>query len=120
MNLQKVTLCFCLCTALLTLPGCALRKTQTQAEPDAVAAQQPALLFSEQVAAMPEGATQYFAESPFGPVTVDAGGHYLSGLGHECRSVRVSRVAMSQKLVLCKGAKGGWGFVPTIYESMPL
>ena len=54
----------------LTLPGCAMREPLTPAvsEPEAVPL---AVSFTEQVATFPEGATQYFAESPFGPVTIE-------------------------------------------------
>ena len=77
-----------------------------------------ALSFGEQVAALPEGSTQYFAESPFGQATLDAGPLYLSGLGNECRLIRVTRGTASYQLTLCK-ENGTWRFIPSIFEGMP-
>ena len=76
MRLQHVLF---LLAVSLTLPGCAMREPLTPAvsEPESVPL---AVSFTEQVAAFPEGATQYFAESPFGPVTIEAGAFYISGL----------------------------------------
>ncbi|EGW50006.1 hypothetical protein HMPREF1022_02949 [Desulfovibrio sp. 6_1_46AFAA] len=100
------------------LSGCAARESvsPTTSTPETVPAAQS---FNEQVAALPEGATQYFAESPFGPASIEAGAPYLSGLGNECRSARVTRGTMSHRFAFCKEEKGNWRFLPTIFESMP-
>ncbi len=118
MNLRDLTVLPALCVALFVLSGCAARGTGEPAasEPEAVPA---AVSFNEQVAALPEGSTQYFVESPFGPATIDAGPLYLSGLGNECRSARVTRGTMSHRFALCKEENGRWRFIPTIFESMP-
>lgn len=107
-----------LCAALFALSGCAARESVPPAAsaPEMVPA---ALSFNEQVAALPEGSTQYFAESPFGPATIEAGPLYLSGLGNECRSARVTRGTMSHRFALCKEENGRWRFIPSIFESMP-
>lgn len=100
------------------LSGCAVRESVSPAT--SVPATTPsALPFNEQVAALPEGSTQYFAESPFGPSTIEAGPLYLSGLGNECRSARVTRGTMSHNFALCKEKNGAWRFIPTVFESMP-
>ena len=75
--------------------------------------------FLAQVAAFPEGATQYFAESPFGPVTIEAGAFYISGLGNKCRSARVTGGSASKRFAVCREENGTWRFIPTIFESMP-
>lgn len=108
-------LSFALCAVL---SGCAARESASPAAsvPETAPA---ALTFNEQVAALPEGSTQYFAESPFGPATIEAGPLYLSGLGNECRSARATRGSMSHRFALCKEEKGNWRFLPTIFESMP-
>ena len=100
------------------LSGCAARESASPATsvPETAPA---ALTFSEQVAALPEGSTQYFAESPFGPASIEAGPLYLSGLGNECRSARVTRGSMSYRFALCKEENGAWRFIPTVFESMP-
>lgn len=99
------------------LSGCATQKTASRALPDPEAAP-AALPFNEQVAALPEGATQYFAESPFGPASIEAGAFYLSGLGNECRSTRVTRGTMSHRFALCRDENGAWRFIPSVFESM--
>ena len=102
----------------LTLPGCAMREPLTPAvsEPEAVPL---AVSFTEQVATFPEGATQYFAESPFGPVTIEAGGVYIFGLGDKNRSGRVTGGSASKRFAVCREENGTWRFIPTIFESMP-
>ena len=108
-----LSLAFC-----AVLSGCAMREPLAPAP--AVSEPTPTSLpFNEQVAALPEGSTQYFAESPFGPAAIEAGPLYLSGLGNECRSARVTRETMSHKFALCKEENGRWRFIPTIFESMP-
>ena len=74
--------------------------------------------FSEKLSALPEGSTQYFNESPFGPATIDVGRAYLSGLGNECRSARATQGVMSQRFALCLEEGGKWRFIPTIFEGM--
>ena len=100
------------------LSGCAARESVSPAAsaPETAPA---SLSFNEQVAALPEGSTQYFAESPFGPAAIEAGPLYLSGLGNECRSARVTRGTMSHRFALCKEENGSWRFIPTIFEIMP-
>lgn len=110
--------CLILSLALCAvLSGCAARES---AAPTALVPEEaPALSFEERVAALPEGSAQYFAESPFGPATIEAGPLYLSGLGNECRSARVTRGSMSYRFALCKEENGAWRFIPTVFESMP-
>ena len=115
MRLQHLFVLFVFC---FSLTGCAVRG------PAQSAASNPeltpsALAFSEGVAALPEGSTQHFAESPFGPAIIDVGSLYLSGLGNECRSARATQGAMSHRFALCREGSGSWRFVPTIFESMP-
>ena len=93
-------LSFALCAVL---SGCAARESAVPA------------------ASVPEaapGSTQYFAESPFGQATLDAGPLYLSGLGNECRLIRVTCGTASYQLTLCK-ENGTWRFIPSIFEGMP-
>lgn len=104
-----------LCTIL---SSCAARESTSPVTPIPEAAP-AAQTFNEQVAALPEGSTQYFAESPFGPISIDAGQFYRSGLGNECRSVSVTRESMSYRFALCKEENGAWSFIPTVFESMP-
>ena len=89
----------------LTLPGCAMREPLTPAvsEPEAVPL---AVSFTEQV-------------SPFGPVTIEAGAFYISGLGNKCRSARVTGGSASKRFAVCREENGTWRFIPTIFESMP-
>ena len=112
----RQSLLFLLFCAILS--GCAARESASPATsvPETAPA---ALTFNEQVAALPEGSTQYFAESPFGPASIEAGPLYLSGLGNECRSARVTRGSMSYRFALCKEENGAWRFIPTVFESMP-
>lgn len=106
-----------LAVALCALSGCAARESVSPATSAPETA--PAISFNDQVAALPEGSTHYFAESPFGQVTIDAGPFYLSGLGNECRAARATSGTMSHRLALCKQENGAWRFLPTIFESMP-
>ncbi len=114
MQLQHILALFVLCFALT---GCAARGPAQNA---ATGTESPtsSLTFSEEVVALPEGSTQYFAESPFGPANIDMGRLYLSGLGSECRSVRATQGAVSHRFALCREGNGSWRFIPTIFESM--
>ena len=114
MRRQCLTISLALCAVL---SGCAARESAVPTTP--VPEEAPALSFDERVAALPEGSAQYFAESPFGPAAIDAGPFYLSGLGDECRSVRVARGSTSHRFALCKEKNSVWHFIPTIFESMP-
>lgn len=118
MRRQKLAVLPALCVTLLALSGCATRGSVALAPSSPEAAPAP-LPFNEEVAALPEGSTQYFAESPFGPATIDTGPLYLSGLGNQCRSARVTRGTMSHRFALCKEENGTWRFIPSIFESMP-
>ena len=102
----------------LLLPGCAALGTAESIAPESEPAP-TADSFTRQVAAMPKGATQSFAESPFGPVTIDAGEFYLSGLGNKCRAIRVTRGTIRHKAVLCLEDKETWRVIPLIFENMP-
>lgn len=115
MRRQCLTISLALCAVL---SGCAARESAVPTTPVPEAAP-AALSFDERVAALPEGSAQYFAESPFGPASIDAGPFYLSGLGDECRSVRVAHGSTSRRFALCKEKDGAWRFIPTIFESMP-
>ena len=114
MRRQCLTISLALCAVL---SGCAARESAVPTTP--VPEEAPALSFDERVAALPEGSTQYFVESPFGPATIEAGPLYLSGLGNECRSARVTHGNMSHRFALCKEKNGAWRFIPTVFESMP-
>jgi hypothetical protein len=76
-------------------------------------------VFASQVAALPQGASQYFAASPFGPATIAAGPFYVSGLGNECRSARATRENESHRLALCREKGGAWRLIPAVFESLP-
>lgn len=100
----------------LLLTGCAGRYAPATLSADSSVA--PAPSFADQVAALPEGSTQYFAESPFGPSSIEAGPLYLSGLGNECRSARAASGTMSHRFAVCR-EQDAWRFIPTVFESMP-
>ena len=100
----------------LALTGCTARgplKATPSEEPNP-----STLAFSERLGALPDGSTQYFNESPFGPATIDVGQTYLSGLGNECRSARATQSGMSHRFALCLEEGGKWRFIPTIFEGM--
>ena len=107
--MQRQSLLFLVFCAILS--GCAARESASPATsvPETAPA---ALTFNEQIAALPEGSIQYFAESPFGPATIEAGPLYLSGLGNECRSARVTHGNMSHRFALCKEKKRRVAFHP--------
>lgn len=100
----------------LLLTGCAGRYAPTTLSADSSVPLAPA--FADQVAALLEGSTQYFAESPFGPATVTSGKSYLSGLGNECRSAYVNNTGR-YRFAVCREQNGAWRFIPTVFESMP-
>ena len=103
MRREYLTISLALCAVL---SGCAARESAAPTAPVPEAAP-AALSFGEQVAALPEGST------------LDAGPLYLSGLGNECRSARVTHGNMSHRFALCKEKNGTWRFIPTVFESMP-
>ena len=117
MKLHNFTLLPIICAVFFLLSGCAARESVSPA-PSVPETAPAALLFNDQVAALPEGSTQYFAESPFGPATIEAGELYLAGLGNECRSARVTQGTMSHRFALCKDEKGAWRFIPSVFESV--
>ena len=116
-ELSQVLVSVAFCIVLPILSGCAARESASPATfvperlPDA-------LPFNEQIAALPEGSIQYFAESPFGPASIEAEGSYLSGMGHECRSARAASGDKSHRFVVCREKDGEWRFIPTIFESI--
>lgn len=114
MRLGKLLPLLALCIAL---PGCAVRGPI--AAPVASGSRPSPTLFADQVAALPEGTAQYFADSPFGPATIDAGSFYASGLGNECRSARATRENESHRLAVCREVGGAWRIIPTVFEGMP-
>ena len=101
----------------LLLTGCAGRYAPATLGVEANVLSAPT--FAEQVADLPEGASQDFAESPFGPATVTGGGSYLSGLGNECRSARASSGSLRHRFAVCREQNGAWRFIPSVFESMP-
>ena len=113
--MQRQSLLFLVFCAILS--GCAARESASPATsvPETAPA---ALTFNEQIAALPEGSIQYFAESPFGPASIEAEGSYLSGMGHECRSARAASGDKSHRFVVCREKDGEWRFIPTIFETM--
>ena len=108
MKSQNFTVLPILCAVVFLLSGCAARESVS-----------PATCVLETAPALPEGSSQYFAESPFGPASIESGPFYLSGLGNECRSARVTRGSMSHRFALCKEQNGAWRFIPTVFESIP-
>lgn len=101
----------------LALPSCAIR------EPIAPVASRPeatseALLFNNEIATLPEDSTQYFAKTPFGPATINAGSFYTSGLGHKCRLVRVTTETKTHNFALCRKEDGNWHLIPSIFENI--
>ncbi len=116
MRLRKVISLFALC---VVLSGCAGRGFMTKSEVSALKADPVAESFTNRVVALPEGGVEYFAESPLGQVTIDAGTFYLSGLGNKCRSVRITRETIRYKAAVCREENDTWRFIPIIFESMP-
>lgn len=99
----------------LILPACALRgagkgTSETEVPP------QPT--FAEQVAGLPNGVAQPFAQSPYGAVIVTAGSTYISGLGNQCRPINIAQGAMQYRAAVCQEDQG-WRVIPTIFDNMP-
>lgn len=108
---------FFLCVAL---SGCAVRATQGEREEGRAELLSAARPFAEQVAELPQGASQFFTDSPFGPATVEGGTAYVSGLDSECRSARATRGTEHFVFAVCRGSEAdAWRFIPSIFESVP-
>lgn len=119
MSIRKILVLVLLAGMVLASGACTTRSTNTsQVTESTIPAQAAPVTFANQVAAMPTGSTQYFEESPFGAISIQAGSFYTSGLGKECRSVVVSSGAMGNKFALCREKTGPWEFVPSVYEGM--
>lgn len=97
------------------LPACALRGAGKSASESEVP---PTPTFAEQVAMLPNGVAQPFAQSPYGAVTVTAGSTYVSGLGNQCRPVNIVQGAMQYRAAVCREEQG-WRVIPTIFDNMP-
>ena len=99
----------------LALPACALRSSKQAAHDKETP---PVPSFAEQVAGLPNGVTQPFAQSPYGPVTVTAGSIYVSGLGNQCRPINIVQGTMQYRAAVCQEEQG-WRVIPTIFDNMP-
>lgn len=99
----------------LILPACALRGPDKSASESEVP---PTPTFAEQVAGLPNGVAQPFAQSPYGAVTVTAGSTYISGLGNQCRPINIVQGAMQYRAAVCREEQG-WRVIPTIFDNMP-
>ena len=108
----RLALALVLC---LILPACALRGAGKSADTADVS---PTPTFAEQVAMMPNGVAQSFAQSPYGAVTVPAGSTYVSGLGNQCRPINIVQGAMQYRAAVCQEEQG-WRVIPTIFDNMP-
>ena len=75
--------------------------------------------WAARVAELPEGSSALFDTSPFGPVLVEVGQTYCSGLGHECRSTVLTAEGKRTSLALCRDDSGIWDFVPSVFENLP-
>ena len=109
---SRLVLTLVLC---LILPACALRGSGKSASESEVP---PTPTFAEQVAMLPNGVAQPFAQSPYGAVTVTAGSTYVSGLGNQCRPVNIVQGAMQYRAAVCREEQG-WRVIPTIFDNMP-
>lgn len=105
----RLVLLLALC---LLMPACALRGAGKSADVP------PMPTFAEQVAMMPNGVAQPFAQSPYGAVTVTAGSTYISGLGNQCRPINIVQGAMQYRAAVCREEQG-WRVIPTIFDNMP-
>ena len=108
----RLALALVLC---LILPACAPRGSGKSASESEVP---PTPTFAEQVAGLPNGVAQPFAQSPYGAVTVTAGSTYISGLGNQCRPVNIVQGAMQYRAAVCQEEQG-WRVIPTIFDNMP-
>lgn len=99
----------------LILPACALRSAGKSALESEVP---PTPTFAEQVAVMPSGVAQPFAQSPYGAVSVTAGSTYVSGLGNQCRPINIVQGTMQYRAAVCR-EEHGWRVIPTIFDNMP-
>ena len=108
----------CLGASFVVLSGCVARGPVAPA-PAGTETRPAVLSFEAQLAALPEGGAQHFTESPFGPAFIEAGPHYLSGLGNQCRTIVVTRGTQRHRHALCKEKSGTWRLVPSIFEGMP-
>lgn len=99
----------------LILPACALRSAGKSASESEFP---PMPTFAEQVAGLPNGVAQPFAQSPYGAVTVTAGSTYISGLGNQCRPINIVQGAMQYRAAVCREDQG-WRVIPTIFDNMP-
>lgn len=97
------------------LPGCAKKPALTPEQADA---EKSLMTFNSELAEMPDGATRFFPNSPFGPTTIQAGPFYISGMGNECRSARVLQGSASYRFALCRQQDDLWHSIPTIFESI--
>ena len=108
----RLVLLLALC---LLMPACALRGAGKSADTADVP---PMPTFAEQVAMMPNGVAQPFAQSPYGTVTVTAGSTYVSGLGNQCRLINIIQGPMQYRAAVCREEQG-WRVIPTIFDNMP-
>lgn len=99
----------------LALPACALRSGNYTAQEKE---NPPVPSFAEQVAGLPSGVAQPFAQSPYGAVTVTAGSTYISGLGNQCRPINIVQGSMQYRAAVCQEDQG-WRVIPTIFDNMP-
>ena len=105
----------CVFALCLLLPACALRGAGKNAA-DTEVPQPPS--FAEQVAMLPNGVAQPFAQSPYGAVSVTAGSTYVSGLGNQCRPINIVQGTMQYRAAVCREEQG-WRVIPTIFDNMP-
>lgn len=108
----RLVLLLALC---LLMPACALRGAGKSASETEVP---PTPTFAEQVAGLPNGVAQPFAQSPYGAVTVTAGSTYISGLGNQCRPINIVQGSMQYRAAVCREEQG-WRVIPTIFDNMP-
>lgn len=99
----------------LILSACALRGAGKSASETEFP---PTPTFAEQVAMLPNGVAQPFAQSPYGAVTVTAGSTYISGLGNQCRPINIVQGTMQYRAAVCREEQG-WRVIPTIFDNMP-
>lgn len=116
MRLQILVPRFVLVLVLcLILPACALRGSGKSVSETKVP---PTPTFAEQLAMLPNGVAQPFAQSPYGAVTVTAGSTYISGLGNQCRPINIVQGAMQYRAAVCREEQS-WHIIPTIFDNMP-